>query len=201
MRFTTLRLLLSCKVLPPNYKARRQKLKNLLSALFIYREELLEALQDDLGKPTLETEVVEFHPTVAELKFALRNLRHWMDERLVPTPLSLLGSRNSVRIEPKGHCLIITPWNYPIWLTMSSVISAVAAGNRVVVKPSEYVDKTAKVMEKVLLSVFSTEEVCVVYGDHHIAQHLLKKKVESHSLYREHSSWKGCYEGGGRTPE
>ena len=169
----------------PNYKARRQKLKNLLSALFIYREELLEALQDDLGKPTLETEVVEFHPTVAELKFALRNLRQWMDERLVPTPLSLLGSRNSVRIEPKGHCLIITPWNYPIWLTMSSVISAVAAGNRIVVKPSEYVDKTAKVMEKVLLSVFSTEEVCVVYGDHHVAQHLLQKSGITFTL-QEH---------------
>jgi len=167
---------LVCSGVAPSYKERRQKLKNLLSALFLHREELLEALHGDLGKPTLETEVVEFHPTVAELKFALRNLRHWMDERLVPTPLSLFGSRNSVRIEPKGHCLIITPWNYPIWLTMASVISAVAAGNRIVVKPSEYVDKTARVMEKVLLSVFSTEEVCVVYGDHHIAQHLLKKK-------------------------
>tara|TARA_B100000963_G_scaffold140896_1_gene122694 strand:+ start:11955 stop:13379 length:1425 start_codon:yes stop_codon:yes gene_type:complete len=166
---------LACSGVAPSYKERRQKLKNLLSALFIHRDELLNALLDDLGKPTLETEVVEFHPTVAELKFALRNLRRWMDERLVPTPLSLLGSRNIVRIEPKGHCLIITPWNYPIWLTMAAVISAVAAGNRVVIKPSEYVDKTAKAMEKVLLSVFSTEEVCMVYGDHHIAQHLLQK--------------------------
>ena len=84
---------LVCSGVAPSYKERRQKLKNLLSALFLHREELLEALQDDLGKPTLETEVVEFHPTVAELKFALRNLRHWMDERLVPTPLSLFGSR------------------------------------------------------------------------------------------------------------
>ena len=167
---------LICSGVAPGYKERRQKLKNLLSALFLHREELLEALHGDLGKPTLETEVIELHPTVAELKFALRNLRHWMDERLVPTPLSLFGSRNSVRIEPKGHCLIITPWNYPVWLTMAAVISAVAAGNRIVVKPSEYVDKTAKVMEKILLSVFSTEEVCVVYGDHHIAQHLLQKK-------------------------
>ena len=166
---------LVCSGVAPSYKERKKQLKGLLSALFLHREELLDALKDDLGKPRLETEVVEFHPTVAELKFALRNLRHWMDEHLVPSPLSLLGSRNSVRIEPKGHCLIITPWNYPIWLTMASVISAVAAGNRIVIKPSEYVDKTAKVLEKVLLSVFSSEEVCVVYGDHHIAQHLLKK--------------------------
>ena len=67
---------LVCSGVAPNYKERRQKLKNLLSALFLHREELLAALQDDLGKPTLETEVVEFHPTIAELKFALRNLRH-----------------------------------------------------------------------------------------------------------------------------
>ena len=158
-----------------DYSARRQKLKALLKALYHHREELLNALQEDLGKPKLETEVVEFHPTIAELKFALRNLRHWMGERLVPTPLSHLGSRSTIRVEPKGHCLIITPWNYPLLLTLSPLISAVAAGNRVVIKPSEFVDKTAKVIEKILQSVFSSEEVCMVYGDHHIAQHLLKK--------------------------
>ena len=79
------RPLLYCSGVSPSYKARRQKLKNLLSALFIYREELLEALQDDLGKPTLETEVVEFHPTIAEL-----GLRHgifvngWMSDWFPP---------------------------------------------------------------------------------------------------------------------
>ena len=159
----------------PSYKERKRKLKALLKALYLRREELLSALQDDLGKPKLETEVVEFHPTVAELKFALRNLRHWMSERLVSTPLSHLGSRSRIRVEPKGHCLIITPWNYPIWLTIAPLISAIAAGNRVVIKPSEFVDKTARVLEKMLQSVFSSEEICVVYGDHHIAQHLLQK--------------------------
>lgn len=166
---------LVCGGVAPDYRARRQKLKALLKALYHHREELLNALQEDLGKPKLETEVVEFHPTVAELKFALRNLRRWMGERLVPTPLSHLGSRSTIRVEPKGHCLIITPWNYPLLLTLSPLISAVAAGNRVVIKPSEFVDKTAKMIEKILKSVFSSEEVCMVYGDHHIAQHLLKK--------------------------
>tara|TARA_Y100000385_G_scaffold280764_1_gene332431 strand:- start:172 stop:1596 length:1425 start_codon:yes stop_codon:yes gene_type:complete len=166
---------LVCYGVAPSYKERRRKLKTLLKALYHHREELLTALQEDLGKPRIETEIVEFHPTVAELKFALRNLRHWMDERLVPTPLSHLGSRSKIHVEPKGNCLVITPWNYPLLLTLSPVISAISAGNRVIIKPSEFVDKTAKVIDKVLRSVFSTEEVCVIYGDHHIAQHLLQK--------------------------
>ena len=86
MPFTTLRLLLSCEVILQIIE-REGKTKNLLSALFIYREELLEALQDDLGKPTLETEVVEFHPTVAELKFRFETFVN-DDERLVQPHLS-----------------------------------------------------------------------------------------------------------------
>ena len=92
---------LVCGGVAQDYRARRQRLKALLKALYRHREELLDALQEDLGKPKLETEVVEFHPTIAELKFALRNLRHWMGERLVPTPLSHLGSRSTIRVEPK----------------------------------------------------------------------------------------------------
>ena len=141
---------LVCYGVAPSYKERRRKLKTLLKALYHHREELLTALQEDLGKPRIETEIVEFHPTVAELKFALRNLRHWMDERLVPTPLSHLGSRSKIHVEPKGNCLVITPWNYPLLLTLSPVISAISAGNRVIIKPSEFVDKTAKVIDKVL---------------------------------------------------
>ena len=98
-----------------------------------------------------------------------------MSERLVSTPLSHLGNHSRIRVEPKGHCLIITPWNYPIWLTIAPLISAIAAGNRVIIKPSEFVDKTARVLEKVLQSVFPPEEVSMVYGDHHIAQQLLQK--------------------------
>ncbi len=82
----------------------------------------------------------------------------------MPTPLALTGTRHYVKAEPKGRVLIISPWNYPVMLTLKPLIGALAAGNCVVVKPSEHTPTVAGVIKKLLESVFTEDIVKVELG-------------------------------------
>lgn len=139
-----------------------------------YREELQAAMVADLGKPALETDLTELYLVVREIRHAKKHLRRWMSPSRVATPLSLLGTSSSVRYEPKGTCLIISPWNFPVNLTFGPLVSAIAAGNTVVLKPSELVPHTTGVMAKIVRELFPKEEVALVEGGKAIAEALLK---------------------------
>jgi aldehyde dehydrogenase (NAD+) len=112
--------------------------------------------------------------TLAEIKHARSKLATWMRPEGVETPLSLFGSKAEVRYEPKGVVLILSPWNYPFYLTIAPLIAALAAGNRCIVRPSEKAPATRDVMIAMLSAAFSPSEVAVVGGDVDAAEALLK---------------------------
>jgi len=152
---------------------RKAKLRALLEALMAHRAEAQAALAADFRKPPDEVDLTELYPVISELKEALRHLSRWMKPRRVPTPISLFGSAGTIRHEPKGVALIISPWNYPIYLTLGPLVSAIAAGNCAVLKPSEFTPHTTAFLRKLLMGLFPEEEVALVEGDAETATALL----------------------------
>jgi len=136
------------------YKERVIKLNSLKKVLeFSYKQRIREAMYSDFKKPFLETDFAEIYPVIDEINFVKRNLRSWMKKQRVDTPIALLGSSSWIRYEPKGVCLIISPWNYPINLTFGPLVSAIAAGNTVMLKPSEMTPNTSRVMSDLVKDV------------------------------------------------
>jgi aldehyde dehydrogenase (NAD+) len=154
-------------------KQRQAKLQALLDALLAHREEAQAALTADFRKSPEEVDLTELYPVISEIKEALRHLPRWMKPRRVPTPIGLFGSAGTIVHEPRGVVLIISPWNYPIYLTLGPLVSALAAGNCVVIKPSESTPHTTAFLQKLLAGLFPEEEVALVEGDAGTAQALL----------------------------
>lgn len=154
-------------------KERIQKLNQLQDAVLKYRQEIREALYQDMHKPESEVDMTEVYAITGKVKHARRNLRRWMAKQDVGTPLSLLGSSSWIQYEPKGVCLIISPWNFPLQLTFGPLISAIAAGNTAIIKPSEHTPHIAVVMQKIVEEIFDTNEVALFQGGVETAQALL----------------------------
>jgi aldehyde dehydrogenase (NAD+) len=152
---------------------RRIKLRALLEALMAHRGEAQAALAADFRKSPEEVDLTELYPVISEIKEALRHLRRWMKPRRVPTPIGLFGSAGTIRHEPKGVALIISPWNYPIYLTLGPLVSAIAAGDCAILKPSEFTPHTNAFLRKLLAGLFPEEEVALVEGEADTAQALL----------------------------
>jgi aldehyde dehydrogenase (NAD+) len=138
-----------------------------------YRKDLQEALFKDFKKPVIETDLTEIHPVISEIKLIKKQLKSWMLPQRVKTPFVFIGSSSYVIQEPKGVCLIISPWNFPVNLTFGPLASAIAAGNTVIIKPSEMTPHTAAVMAEIVSAVFKPEEVSLFEGDATVAQSLL----------------------------
>ncbi len=155
-------------------KQRIAKIRSLLQTVLKYREEILAAAHADFRKPATEAELTEIFPVVAEAKYAIRRVKKWMKPRRAKPTLAMLGTRAHVRFEPMGVCLIVSPWNYPLTLTLSPLISAIAAGNTAIIKPSEMTPHMSAVTRKILEEVFDEEEVAIFEGDYRVAQQLLE---------------------------
>ena len=138
-----------------------------------YRKDLQEALYKDFKKPAIETDLTEIHPVISEIKLVKKQLKSWMQPQRVKSPLVFIGSSAYVHHEPKGVCLIISPWNFPVNLTFGPLVSAIAAGNTVMIKPSEMTPNTAAVLADIVASIFKPEEVALFQGDVAVAQSLL----------------------------
>ncbi len=148
-----------------NANERRAKLKALKYAVEIeYRQKIREACFKDLGKASAEADLTEVFSVVSEAKHAIRHLKSWMKPHKVSTPLSLLGSSSWIKYEPKGVCLIISPWNFPFNLTFGPLVSAIAAGNCVVIKPSEMTPHSSAVMREIIGKLFKENEVALIEG-------------------------------------
>jgi aldehyde dehydrogenase (NAD+) len=141
-----------------------------------HRDDIRASLWADYRKPPAEVDLSEILPVVQEARYAARHLKRWMKPQRVPTPLSLLGSRSRIHYEPKGVVLIISPWNFPFNLTLGPLVSAIAAGNCVVLKPSELTPNATACMKRILGEVFGEDEVAIVEGDASVAEALLRKK-------------------------
>lgn len=151
---------------------RIQKLKRLHTAVLRYRPEIEQALWADLRKSPTEVAISEIGCVNTEIRHAIRNLRSWMGQKRAKTPLPLFGSSSRVLHEPKGVCLIISPWNFPLNLTLAPLASAIAAGNCVILKPSESTPESARVMKKIISDCFDPAEVALFEGEAEVAQYL-----------------------------
>lgn len=159
-------------------RERAAKLRRLRQAIFAHRADLHAALWDDYRKPSPEVDLSEIYPVVGEAKHAISHLRRWMKPRRVATPLALFGSRSRILYEPKGAVLIISPWNFPVNLTFGPLVSAVAAGNCAIIKPSEMTPHTSACMKRIAGELFDESEVAVIEGDASVAEALLKKRFD-----------------------
>src|SRR5947209_4941819 len=146
--------------------------------MLLRREEIRAALWDDYRKPPAEVDLSEIYPVIGEARHARRHLRRWMKPHRVPTPLALLGSRSRIFYEPKGPALILSPWNFPIKLTPGPLVSAIAAGNSTIIKPSEMTPHASACMKAVVSDLFDEGDVAVIEGDGHVAEALLAKKFD-----------------------
>ncbi|MCI4669550.1 MAG: aldehyde dehydrogenase family protein [Bacteroidia bacterium] len=145
-------------------RQRIAKLDKLYKTVFKYQKEIQTALYNDFKKPASEVDLIEIYVVASEIRHAKHHLRKWMKPRRVKTPLAFLGSSSKVIHEPKGVCLIISPWNYPLNLTFGPLVSAIAAGNTVMIKPSEYTPHISALMKKMVEEVFEENEVAVFEG-------------------------------------
>ncbi len=157
---------------------RKQRLESLKKAILQSESEINSALKSDLGKSAFETYTTEIGFILEEISYTLKNLESWASIKKVKTPLALFPGKSYIHPEPYGVVLIISPWNYPFQLCLSPFIGAFAAGNKVVLKPSEFAPQTASIIKKIILSVFSADEVCVVEGALEETQILLKQKFD-----------------------
>lgn len=158
-----------------SYKQRIEKLSTLQQAIEVtYRKQIQEALYKDLGKPNIESELTEVYQIISEIKFAKANLHKWLRKQKVKTPLAMLGSSSYYVYESKGVCLIISPWNFPFNLTFGPLISAIAAGNTAIIKPSEMTPNSSTLMAKIIADVFNEDEVALLEGEVEVSTQLLK---------------------------
>lgn len=156
------------------YKERLKKLDSLYDAVMKYRQEIRDAMYADYKKPAAEVDLTEIFVVTSEIKHARSHLRKWMKKQKVGTPMALLGSSSWIHYEPKGVCLIIAPWNYPIQLTFGPLISAIAAGNTIMIKPSEYTPHSTTIMRKILDELFDENEIAMFEGDVPVSTALLE---------------------------
>ena len=144
---------------------RKQQIRLLHDCLLAHEQAINEALFQDLHKSPEEVWVSETGLVVAECKLALKKLNSWARPRRVLTNLANLPSASLIMPEPLGVVLIVAPWNYPLELLFGPLVGAIAAGNCVVLKPSEFTPATNAVMKKIVEEVFDSNYVWLVEGD------------------------------------
>ena len=158
----------------PDITTRLQKLRKLEKWILAHRSDITDALQADFRKPVPETESQEIFVVLTEIRHAIRNLKKWMKSRKVRRTLPLIATRGWIEYVPKGLVLIISTWNYPFQLTVGPMISAIAAGNRIMLKPSEYSVHTSQLVKEMISELYSIDEIAVICGHKEIATELLK---------------------------
>lgn len=147
-----------------DYHERIQKLDKFEKAIITNRKNIQEALYADFKRHSFETDMVDIYPILSEIRIAKKNLRRWLKPHKVKTPMSLFGATSSITYEPKGVVLIISPWNFPFNLSFIPLVSAVAGGNNVILKPSEITPHCSGLIKKITEEVFPPDEVIVIEG-------------------------------------
>ncbi|HWU43017.1 MAG TPA: aldehyde dehydrogenase family protein, partial [Bdellovibrio sp.] len=155
-------------------ETRLEHLKRLEIMIDSHQKDFVEALSQDFRKPEMETLVSEVYPLISEIRHVQKSLAKWMRPEKVSAPLVMQGSQSWIQYEPRGVCLIMSPWNYPLFLTLGPLISAVAAGNTVILKPSEFTTHTSALLSRLIKSTFAEEHITVIEGDAEVAKKLLE---------------------------
>ena len=157
---------------------RRAQLERLAAALVRHEGALLEVLRADLGKSPFQGYSSELGLVQTEIRHALRHLRRWTAPSRLRTPWFVAPARGWVQAEPFGVALILGPWNYPVQLLLTPLVSAIAAGNCAVVKPSELAPRTAEAIAALVRDCFDEQFVSVATGGADVAEALLRERFD-----------------------
>lgn len=161
-----------------SYEFRKEQLDKLRTSIKSHEQELLDALKKDLNKPAFEAYGTEIGLVLDELSFVRRHLKKWMKPERVHTSLVNSPSKSRIFKDPYGVALIMSPWNYPVLLTLDPLIGAIAAGNCAAVKPSNYSPNVSALIKKMLEEIYPVEYVSVIEGGREANQSLLSQKFD-----------------------
>ncbi|MES2075908.1 MAG: aldehyde dehydrogenase family protein [Pseudomonadota bacterium] len=157
-----------------NAAERIARIKRLRDAMMARREALYAAFAQDYHKPPAEVEATELLPVMEEIRQVLGALKRWMKPRRHWPTTTMLGTYASVQYQPRGRVLIVAPWNYPLSLCFGPLVSALAAGNTVIIKPSEMTPAVSAVLAEIIAAVFPPDEVALFQGSQPTSQALLE---------------------------
>lgn len=161
-----------------SFSFRQAALIKLQQSILAHESEIFQALKADLNKPELEAYSTEVAYIKNELKHVLKNLKTWTQPRKISSPLVVLPAKSEIFSEPFGCTLIISPWNYPYQLAISPLIGAIAAGNTVILKPSEMTPHTDRVIGKIIRESFEPGHVACIHGGVSETQSLLDERFD-----------------------
>lgn len=161
-----------------SYESRLVSLKALKRAILSNEDELCRALRQDLGKSRAEAFMCEIGLAISEINWLIKHLRGLMRKKYVLTPLAQFAATSFRSPSPYGNVLIISPWNYPLLLTLEPLADALAAGNTAILKPSAYAPETSAIIKKMLEESFNPGLVAVVTGGRAENQALLRQKFD-----------------------
>ncbi|MDR4219689.1 aldehyde dehydrogenase [Priestia megaterium] len=157
---------------------RIETLKKLRELVVRHEDDILKAVKADLNKPEMEAKRAEVGLVLSEIDFAVKNLTEWAAPKEVETPFTHAGAKSYIYQDPYGLALVIAPWNYPFQLAVSPVVGAIAAGNCVVLKPSELTPHTSSLLAKMFNENFPEEYMTVVEGEVETSTALLKENFD-----------------------
>ena len=153
---------------PPDARLRKDRLTRCITLLLTHKDDFVEAMSADFGVRSKDmTTLTDIAGAINPLKSARENLEGWMKpqkRKVTPAPLALFGAKAEVRYQPKGVVGIISPWNFPVQLSFDAIAGALAAGNRVMLKPSEFTPITSALMAQTIDLYFDEEEIAVIQG-------------------------------------
>ena len=155
---------------------RQRQLQSLKRAIRKFEPQIIDALYRDLHKSPVESYMTEIGGVLGEIREAQKHLKKWMKAERCNTPLALQPAHSRLHKEPLGRCLILSPWNYPFLLNLAPLIAALAAGNVIVLKPSELASNVSRVIFDLITDTFPAELVQVVEGQVDTSTLLLKQK-------------------------
>lgn len=161
-----------------NYYQRLEILKKLKQSIISHTNDITKALYLDLNKSHEESYITEIAQVIMELNFLIKNLKKFMKPNKVKTPLTVFPAKSYIVPEKLGVVLVISPWNYPFLLALNPIVGALAAGNSVVLKPSEFSINTNKIIKDILLDVLTSNEIIIVEGEVEVTTELLKNRFD-----------------------
>lgn len=161
-----------------NLEKRKRLLRNLLGAVNAREKEILLSLKKDLGKSPQEAFLTEIGLVKEEIKLALKRLHNWAGKKNVASSIMTFPSKSEIYTQPYGTVLIMSPWNYPFLLSLSPLVSAIAAGNTVILKTSKKCEATSKVIEKIVADVFIPSQVYYIKQSRFTYDEILEGKYD-----------------------
>ena len=185
----------------PPWNERKANLQKLGKAIADHEEEFQKAISEDFGNRAYEeTTIAELLVIQGGIGHAIKHTKHWMRTRRAPTAIQYAPASSRIVPQPLGVIGIISPWNYPLQLAIMPLIGALGAGNRAMIKPSEYTPRLSDLMKRVLGTIFSEEEVYVATGGVKVASAFSALAFDHLIIHRLNLCRENCCGGGSEKP-